>query len=186
MTSLSDASPSVLAARPARAEVHSVELAAVFRRYAPYVARIGLRILGRPDEVDDLVQDVFLTAHKHMDALREQDALKGWLAAITVRAARRRLKKRKVYDFFGFASDEPDYARVADGQASIEDKALIAAVFAALDALPTSERVAWSLRHLEGETMERVAELCECSLSTAKRRVQAAHDALVKKGVLRD
>jgi RNA polymerase sigma-70 factor (ECF subfamily) len=46
--------------------------------------------------------------------------------------------------------------------------------------------VAWSVRHLEGETMERVAELCGCSLSTAKRRVQSAQDALVKKGVVHE
>ena len=26
----------------------------IYRRYAPYVATIGLRILGKPDEVDDL------------------------------------------------------------------------------------------------------------------------------------
>lgn len=182
----SSARASVLAAHSAQAEARSLELSAVFRCYAPYVARIGLRILGRPDEVDDLVQDVFLSAHKHIAELRDPAALKGWLASITVRAAQRRLKKLRLVGFFGFRPDEPDYARVTDNQASLEDKALIAAVFAALDSLPVNERVAWSLRHLEGETLERVAELCECSLSTAKRRVLTAQDALVKKGVLSD
>lgn len=186
MASLSDASASVMGARSLRAQASPLELAAVFRRYAPYVARIGLRILGRHDEVDDLVQDVFLSAHKSLGELREPQAIKGWLASITVRAAQRRLKKRKLYGFFGFGADEPDYGRVADEQTTAEDKALIAAVFAALDALPAAERVAWSLRHLEGETMERVAELCDCSLSTAKRRVQAAEQTLVKRGVLRE
>ncbi|HXI54483.1 MAG TPA: hypothetical protein VNO55_00360, partial [Polyangia bacterium] len=34
-----------------------------FRRFAPYVARIGTRILGGSDqEIDDLVQDVFVEA----------------------------------------------------------------------------------------------------------------------------
>ncbi len=158
----------------------------MFRSYAPYVARIGLRILGRADEVDDLVQDVFLSAHKHLPELRDPAALKGWLASIAVRAAQRRLKWRRLHSFLGFDSNEPDYARVVDSKASLEDQALIAAVFEALDTVRASERVAWSLRHLEGETMERVAELCECSLSTAKRRVQAAEDALVKKGVIHE
>jgi RNA polymerase sigma-70 factor (ECF subfamily) len=186
MASLTDASGSVAAAHSARAETQPLALSSAFRRYAPYVARIGLRILGRPDEVDDLVQDVFLSAHKHLPALRDPAALKGWLASIAVRAAHRRLKRRRLQRLFGFDANEPDYAGVADGKASLEDQALISALFEALDSVPASERVAWSLRHLEGETMERVAELCTCSLSTAKRRVQAAENALVKKGVLHE
>jgi RNA polymerase sigma-70 factor, ECF subfamily len=34
--------------------------------------------------------------------------------------------------------------------------------------------VAWSLRHIEGERLDEVAALCECSLATAKRRIAAA------------
>jgi RNA polymerase sigma-70 factor (ECF subfamily) len=164
----------------------TLEFAALFRRYAPYVARIGLRILGRADEVDDLVQDVFLNVHRHLGELRDPHAVKSWLAAITVRAARRRLQKRRIVEFLGFSRSEVDYSRVADDGASLEERSLIAAVFRELEALPAADRVAWSLRHLEGETMERVAELCGCSLSTAKRRVQAAHDALAKKGVVHE
>src|SRR5690349_8645681 len=39
-----------------------VDLDELYRRYAPYVAVIATRILGRDDELDDLVQDVFLGA----------------------------------------------------------------------------------------------------------------------------
>ena len=164
----------------------TLEFAALFRRYAPYVARIGLRILGRHDEVDDLVQDVFLNVHRHLGELRDPQAVKSWLAAITVRAARRKLQKRRIVEFLGFSRSEVDYSRVDGSCATLEERSLIAAVFRELEALPAAERVAWSLRHLEGETMERVAELCGCSLSTAKRRVQAAHDALAKKGVVHE
>jgi RNA polymerase sigma-70 factor (ECF subfamily) len=162
----------------------TLEFAALFRRYAPYVARIGLRILGRPDEVDDLVQDVFLNVHRHLPALRDPGSVKAWLAAITVRAARRKLRKRRIVELFTRTREEPDYGRIADEGASLEDRTHIAALFRALEALPVAERLAWSLRHLEGETMERVAELCSCSLSTAKRRVQSAHEMLVQRGVV--
>src|SRR5215470_14551684 len=60
-------------------------LADLFRRYARYVATIGLRLLGRDDELDDLVQDVFIEAHRGLHGLRTPDAIKGWLARITVR-----------------------------------------------------------------------------------------------------
>ena len=37
---------------------------ALFQRYAPYVARIGLRLLGREPDVDDLIQEVFFAAFR--------------------------------------------------------------------------------------------------------------------------
>jgi RNA polymerase sigma-70 factor (ECF subfamily) len=47
-----------------------------------------------------------------------------------------------------------------------------------LDRLPVNERLAWSLRHIEGEQLESVAVLCGCSLATAKRRIAAAQQAV--------
>lgn len=166
-------------------ELEPLDVASVYRRYAPYVAKIGMRILGRRDEVDDFVQDVFVTVHGQLAGLRDPAALKGWLATLAVREAMRRLRRRRVRALLGFGADRGahDYADVADAGASPEQRALLARVFRALDALPADERVAWSLRHVENETMERVAELCGCSLSTAKRRVASAEARLAKKGV---
>src|SRR5437764_180503 len=75
-------------------------LAELFRRYARYVATIGFKLLGRDDELDDLVQDVFIEAHRGLHQLRDLDAAKGWLARITVRRAVRRLRRQKLRAFF--------------------------------------------------------------------------------------
>jgi RNA polymerase sigma-70 factor (ECF subfamily) len=48
-------------------------------------------------------------------------------------------------------------------------------VYRALDRLGTAERLAWTLRHVEGERLDAVAQLCGCSLATAKRRIAAAN-----------
>ena len=40
--------------------------------------------------------------------------------------------------------------------------------------LPTDQRLAWSLRYLEGEPLDVIAAACRCSLATVKRRVSAA------------
>ena len=57
---------------------------------------------------------------------------------------------------------------------SAEDRVLLANVYRVLDRVPTAERVAWSLRYVEGVALDEVARLCECSLATAKRRIAAA------------
>jgi RNA polymerase sigma-70 factor, ECF subfamily len=164
------------------AHAPSLDTASAYRRYAPYVAKIGMRILGRRDEIEDYVQDVFVSVHRNLGALREPGAFKSWLATLAVHEATRRLKRQKLRRWFGLDAT-PDYADIADAEASPEERTLLARVFLLLDSLAAEDRVAWTLRHIEGETMVRVAELCSCSLSTAKRRVASAELALERLGV---
>src|SRR5262245_61741152 len=81
--------PPLRAEPEVRAEPMDVD--ALFRRYAPYVAVIAHRLLGRDDEVDDTVQEVFIAAYRGLGAIRDPNAVKGWLARVAVRSARRRL-----------------------------------------------------------------------------------------------
>jgi RNA polymerase sigma-70 factor (ECF subfamily) len=145
----------------------------IFRRYSSYVAAIGLRLLGRVEEIEDLVQDVFIAAHRGLHGLREPGALKGWLATVTVRVARRRLRARRVRMMLRLAPVY-DYELLAQPGLSPEDATMLAQVYALLDDLPVGERLAWSLRHLEGERLERIAEITGASLATVKRRISAA------------
>jgi RNA polymerase sigma-70 factor, ECF subfamily len=156
-----------------------LDLEEAFARLAPYVASIGLRILGRREEVDDLVQDVFLAAAKGLDSVRDPRATRAWLATVTVRTARKKLRRRK-WKIMLSLDEAPDYEDVADRSASPETKAMLKAVYRALDELPIDERIAWSLRYVEGEQLDRIALLCGCSLATAKRRIGRAHDAIQK------
>ena len=57
---------------------------------------------------------------------------------------------------------------------SAETRAELAAVGRTLAQVPTNERLAWMLRHVDGEPVAEVARLCGCSLATAKRRIAAA------------
>jgi RNA polymerase sigma-70 factor (ECF subfamily) len=47
-------------------------------------------------------------------------------------------------------------------------------VYALLQTMPADDRIAWTLRHVERHRLEAVAELSECSLATAKRRISRA------------
>jgi len=151
----------------------------LYRRFAPYVAAIGLRMLGRDDEVEDLVQDVFLDAQRGLAQLREVEAVKGWLATVTVRKAHRRLRARGLRRMLGL-DDAPDYTSIVAPGASPAERAMLGNVYRALDQLPATERLAWGLRYIEGERLERVAELCGCSLATAKRRIAAAQSRVTQ------
>jgi RNA polymerase sigma-70 factor (ECF subfamily) len=153
-------------------------LADLFRQYARYVATIGFKLLGRDDELDDLVQDVFIEAHRGLHQLRDVDAAKGWLARITVRRAVRRLRRRKLRGFFSLEALGPEAPVVVDGAASPEERAHVSATYRRLEALPVPQRIAWLLKNVEGETLDSIAALCGCSKATIQRRLRAAKSAL--------
>jgi RNA polymerase sigma-70 factor (ECF subfamily) len=152
----------------------------VYRSYCRYVGAVCLRISGRRAEVDDLIQDVFAEAASTYDALREPDAVRSWLATIAVRVTRRRLRRRRLYSLIGLTA-EGDYEQIADTRASPHERALIGAVYRALDALDADARIAFVLHHVEGETIDTVARLCACSTTTAKRRILRARTALERR-----
>jgi RNA polymerase sigma-70 factor (ECF subfamily) len=161
----------------ARAAAQPPALAELFRRYARYVATIGFKLLGRDDELDDLVQDVFIEAHRGLHLLRDLDAAKGWLARITVRRAVRRLRRQKLRAFFSLEALS-EQAPAVYGGASPEEHAHVASTYRLLETLPVPQRIVWLLRHVEGETLDAIAALVGCSKATVQRRLRAAQKTL--------
>jgi RNA polymerase sigma-70 factor (ECF subfamily) len=165
---------------PARAEAEiqwgtgaDIPLEALYSRYAPYVAAIAMRILGRESEVEDLVQDVFATAVRGLRRRRNHAEVKRWLATVTVRRSIRRLRLLALWSWMDL-DEEPHWDRIADADVSPDERRLVAQVYRALERLPIRDRVAWVLRHVEGESLQQVADLCGCSLATVKRRIARA------------
>ena len=166
------------AGKPSEEPIEVRDFDALYRRYAPYVAAIAARILGRDPELDDLVQDAFVNALRGLRDLREPGAIKGWLAKITVRLATRRLRQLKLRRTLHLSRDVADDEVIVAPGASAEQRALVAKVYRVLDRLPAAERVVWVLRHVQGEPLHVIPELCDCSLSTVQRRLARAQAVL--------
>jgi RNA polymerase sigma-70 factor (ECF subfamily) len=154
-----------------------VEFDELFARYGRYVARLAARLLGSSDaEVDDVVQDVFWLASRRLPRIADLIQARGWLATVTTRVVRRRLRRRRFRELFHAGSARRDDLP-APG-ATAEQRALLIRLYEVLDRLPTEQRLAWSLRYLEGEPLNAVAAACGCSLATAKRRLTAAKSVI--------
>jgi len=149
-----------------------VEFDELFARYARYVARLAARLLGAGDtEVDDVVQDVFWLASRRLPTIVDMIQARGWLATVTTRAVARRLRRRRFRRVL-HTSPRSGQEVPAPG-ATAEQRVLLARLYEVLETLPTQQRLAWSLRYIEGEPLDLVAAACGCSLATAKRRVSA-------------
>ncbi len=162
------------------AESDSGAFEILYRRHAAFALNLVVRLQGGATDAEDVVHDAFLRAHERLDSLRDANAFRAWLGSIVVRLVRTRLRKRRLLRSLGMAqSSEPvDLDSVASSDAGPEVRALLAQVYALLGTMPANDRIAWTLRYVERHRLEGVAEMTDCSLATAKRRIARAQHFL--------
>lgn len=119
--------------------------AALYARFARTVHGILLSRIPRAD-VEDLVQDVFLTALEELATLRQPAAFGGWLSAIARNHATDHLRRTP-----RTTELPPDLA------ASDPDRAEAMFVLAAIRQLPDAYRETLTLRLVEGMTGPEIA-----------------------------
>jgi RNA polymerase sigma-70 factor, ECF subfamily len=148
----------------------------LFDRFAPYVASVALRLMGDDSLVDDLVQDVFLDCYRKLGTLQNMEHARRWLVMVTVRKAGRRLHRKKIVQFLHFS--DVDVPEPSVPLVTADERAQLVMLYGILERIPVKERIAWSLRYLEGAEVSEVAYACGCSLATAKRRILAARKVI--------
>jgi RNA polymerase sigma-70 factor, ECF subfamily len=147
----------------------------LYRRHAAFAMNLAVRIQGSAGDVEDVVHDAFLRAHQRLHELRDANVFRSWLGAIVVRLVRSRLRRRRLLNALGLgASDPVDLDAIASEGAGPEIRAQLAQIYALLQTMPSDDRIAWTLRYIERHPLEAVADLSDCSLATAKRRIQRA------------
>lgn len=163
--------------------------AALFDRYGDEIERLLYRTLGPDQEIEDLLQDVFVAALGSIKSLKNPDALRVWLRGIAVRKARKCILKRRRWRFIRFlpGSDLPEREAIV---LPIEVSEALKATYTVLNEMQTDERVVFALRYIDGMELTAVAQACGVSLATIKRRLFRAqqtfkqlafkHDALAE------
>jgi RNA polymerase sigma-70 factor (ECF subfamily) len=150
----------------------------LFHEYERYVASIGTRILGPNNGVDDLVQEVFLVIYQEFHKLRGLSSIKAWLATIATRLAWRQRGRPWLFSKLSLAQVE-ELSPLESTDASPELQADLSVLLERLRSMPVSLRDPWLLRFIDGETLPRIAELCDCSQSTVQRRLREAGEVML-------
>lgn len=149
--------------------------AALYRRHARYTAGIVYRLLGSDAELEDVVQEAFVDASRALASLQEPAGFRAWLARIVVRRVHKRLAKRRRFRFLVGALEH-----VTPTSSDPAHRESVDALYRVLGDLPPKLRVPWTLHVVEGETLPDVANMCETSLATVKRRIAEA-SALIER-----
>jgi RNA polymerase sigma-70 factor (ECF subfamily) len=130
------------------------------RLYASYTRLVHGVLLSRVprDEVDDLLQDVFLVAFRKLHTLRDPAAFGAWVAMIA---------RNRAHDYYRHA---PETAELPDDVAAADPtEAEAAAILELIQTLPDAYRETLVLRLVEGMTGPEIAE--RTGLTAASVRV---------------
>ncbi|MEM9190749.1 MAG: RNA polymerase sigma factor [Myxococcota bacterium] len=153
---------------------------ALIRRHGPKVMSTVLRLVGNRADAEDVTQDTFVAALQKIDNLENPAALKAWLLQIAVRRVHRLFRRERILHRFLSERPGPDYTSLATPAAGPEIRMELLLLDRQVRKLRPRDRIAWVLRRVEGLGLSDVAELCGCSLATAKRRVAAADSRISK------
>lgn len=152
---------------------------ALFRRHARMALGLAHRLLPQDNEVDDLVQDCFVSALKRLASLENPQAFAAWLGSIVVRAVSKRLRRRRLLSRLGLrVPEEIDPEAIAAPAVPGEVAVELRRVYAVVAQLPAQARVALVLRRVDGLEVPEIARRMGVGLSTVKRRLKMAEEIL--------
>jgi len=120
----------------------------LYDRFAPMVHGILLARVP-PVEVDDLVQDVFLTVLRKINSLKDLEKFGGWVAMIA---------RNRAMDFYRSRRETEELTDDMPQQSTSEDDGEAARALASIRELPEAYRETLILRLVEGMTGPEIAE----------------------------
>ena len=146
---------------------------ATWNRFAPSVYGIAHRAFGRTTDAEDITQEVFYRLFARAHTLKEPSALRSFVVSFAIRIVKWELRRRRARRWLTLSEtgDVPDeQLMVMDA----ESRYALRRLYNLLDRLSTRERLVLVLRHVEGMTLEEIAEAMELSLATVKRGLRRA------------
>jgi len=152
-----------------------LDLGGLYAAHAPFLTRTVARLIGVGSHVDDVVQEVFLIAHRKRTALAAHPEPRAWLyrtARNVVQHHRRSLARRArlaeaaTHEPVDGASERPD--------AALERRRHGDAIRAVVASLPDKQREVFVLYELEQLSGDEIAAMIEVPVGTVWTRLHHA------------
>jgi len=147
----------------------------LYRAHAGRLFSVACRMLGNASDAEDMLQEIFLSAHRKLDSFRGDSALGTWLYRLAVNQCLDYLRSRasrtsQVTDAF---DDEP--VRYHAGTRGLAEQTVTKMdLERALAQLPAGCRAAFVLHDVEGLEHREVAEALGIAEGTSKSQVHKA------------
>lgn len=151
----------------------------ILRRYNQRLYRVARSIIGDDGEAEDVVQEAYLRAYKHLEEFAGRSSFATWLTRIAVHeaSARRRWRQRiRTVDTYETEALTMNLSSEAYDEASRRELGEV--LREAIDELPADFRLVFTLRLIEGLSTENAAECLGLSPANVKVRLHRARSRL--------
>lgn len=156
--------------------------AGLVRRHQRMVAGLIGRITRRPELVEDLTQQVFISAFQNLSRFRRKAGFTTWLYRIAVNASLEALRKedarKRLHETIEREGDHlPDSLIIKDrisGEQVVLDRELQRRVHSALEELPAEMKTILTLRYIEEFSTPEIAKILKLPEGTVRSRLYYA------------
>jgi RNA polymerase sigma-70 factor (ECF subfamily) len=158
----------------------------LFKQFSPRLSSLAYRLMKDRDEADDVVQESFIQACRHVKAFEGKSSLGTWLHRITYNAAQMRHRRKELptvkIDTQVDDEQSPHWNDLIDETKTPEHAVLTTESYKivnqALHALPASLRSVLVLRVIEGLNTKETAERLGIEEAAVKVRLHRARQQL--------
>ena len=145
------------------------------------------RLIARPEDVEDVAQEVFLRLYFSLDQLRTAEVFEPWLYRLTVNAAYdylRKQRRRQEYRMSDLSEQQMLMAdAVAGGRVERDErdhKKVRESVDALLGAVSEADRILLMLKELEGLSLKELEKIYDINENALKVRLFRARQRVLK------
>lgn len=160
------------------------ELVTVYRRR---ILGTVARLIGRPEDVEDVAQEVFLRLYYSLDQLRAPEVFEPWLHRLTVNAGLDYFRRRKRRPEARLADLSEQQVLMADADAGArasqehQRKAKVREyVDVLLSGVSEEDRVLLTLKEVEGLSLKELETVYDVNVNALKVRLFRARQRVLK------
>jgi RNA polymerase sigma-70 factor (ECF subfamily) len=159
----------------------------VVQAYRKRILGTIARLIGRPDDVDDVGQEVFLRLYFSLDQLRAPEVFEPWLYRLTVNACYDYLRKKRRRPESRMSDLTEQQVTMADAAAAGKKTELEQArqdvrdtVDSLLGAVSEEDRILLLLKEVEGLSLRELEQIYQVKENALKVRLFRARQRVVK------
>lgn len=145
------------------------------------------RLIGRPGDVEDVTQEVFLRLYFSLDQLRTPEVFESWLYRLTVNSAYDHLRKHRRRKESTLADLSDEQVMLADAAVSVRDdreenrkRQVREYVDSLLAKLSEDDRILLLLKEVEGLSIKELEGVYKASEAAIKVRLFRARQRVLK------
>ena len=159
----------------------------IVRSYRSRILGTVFRLIGRPEDVEDVTQDVFVRLYYSLDQLRLPQVFEPWLHRLTVNTTYDHLRKRRRSGSVAMAELSEEQVTAADASESgkrheedVRHDEVRQVVGALFESISDDDRILLTLKEIEGMSLKELQEIYNVKENALKVRLFRARKRALK------